>query len=155
MFPGQFKVLRIKHNASFQSLLGRNCAIPLLTEKSSRGVLLSNLTWKWTAGGHTPKALLHNETELWLQQGTSLLKRLLVTCPQVSIRKPTSSHIKWGNKMLRVKWDALRENLARSGTPQVSPPAPINYTKRNHSEISSHSRISHSSADLKHEYCFM
>lgn len=53
MFPGQFKVLRIKYSASFQSLLDRNCAIPILAEKSSRGVLLANLIWEWTARGQS------------------------------------------------------------------------------------------------------
>lgn len=61
--------LRIKYISSFHCLLDRNYVTPILTGKSSRGILLSDLTWKWTAGRHIRKAFLHNETELWTLAG--------------------------------------------------------------------------------------
>lgn len=113
---------------SFWPLLDRNCAAPSVAGNPSRGTVLSDLTWEWSASRHTPEAFWHKATELCLQLATSLLRRLLVTCPQMS---PTQQSClvpyKMGNKTpCQSNETKPWKDPARAGTRQVSP-CPIRY----------------------------
>lgn len=108
---------------SFRPLPDRNRAPPTATGKHSRGPVLSDPTWEWSAGTHTPEAFLHKATELCPQLSTSLLRRLLVTCPQML---PTQQSClipyKMGNKTrCRPNETIPWKGPARTGTRQVSP----------------------------------
>lgn len=63
VFPGQLKNMsRVEGLLMGTFLPFRNSAVPALTGKRSRGILLSELAWD-EVGRHTPKHL-HNEPEL-------------------------------------------------------------------------------------------